>query len=489
MREQHGHDEAESTKRTSQARPAETGVAGSQPTGLLSSAAHILHLQRTLGNAAVARMIDGEPEAVQRSAVHGVLRSPGRPLDEPVRADMEARFSADFSDVRLHTGPAAQRSATEIGARAYTSGNHVVIGEGGADSRTLAHELTHVIQQRSGPVAGTDNGDGIRISDPSDRFEREAEANARMIMSRTNQVRQGCVQAEGSSADSGAEQALQRRTVWVKKTPDLQRFGEELGRLVEEAALNVLVRPDNIRAQGGRIDRWYRCYGVFIEDRTRTNFLHANFGYAVEALVYAEIKRKVLDKHLPEGWRIATEVDHGTTRPDIVVYDESGTEQGWFDITASESENHIDEKVGSGWATKPNVAEVIYQSLDPDELTIGVGTPADRVKNRRLLEAEKKAENAANEALYKHVSEVAEKMQQALNVGEKRKYFEYAMFEQLDRVASNARLGGDKLDPAVARSILAQIDPSWLAFFGYKGENAKKRDRQALGRILEGLAP
>lgn len=179
MREQPAHDEQETTKQTSTSRSAEAGVTQSQ-TG---SAAHVLHLQRTLGNAAVARMIGDEQDEVQRSSVHGVLRSPGRPLDEPVRADMEARLGADFSDVRLHTGSTAARSAAEIGARAYTSGNHIVLGEGGADNHTLAHELTHVIQQRSGPVSGTDNGNGLRMSDPSDRFEREAEATARQVMS------------------------------------------------------------------------------------------------------------------------------------------------------------------------------------------------------------------------------------------------------------------------------------------------------------------
>ncbi|WUQ09725.1 DUF4157 domain-containing protein [Streptomyces sp. NBC_00250] len=124
-----------------------------------------------------------ESPAVQRSAVHDVLRSGGRPLDEGTRSDMEARLGADFSDVRIHTDAAAKASATEVGARAYTSGNHVVIGDGGADRHTLAHELTHVIQQRQGPVAGTDNGSGLKVSDPSDRFEREAEANARRALS------------------------------------------------------------------------------------------------------------------------------------------------------------------------------------------------------------------------------------------------------------------------------------------------------------------
>jgi len=47
----------------------------------------------------------------------------------------------------------------------------------------LAHELTHVIQQRSGPVDGSPTGGGIQVSDPGDRFEREASANADRVMS------------------------------------------------------------------------------------------------------------------------------------------------------------------------------------------------------------------------------------------------------------------------------------------------------------------
>ncbi|MFJ5829172.1 DUF4157 domain-containing protein [Streptomyces sp. NPDC093089] len=121
--------------------------------------------------------------SVQRSAVHDVLRGGGRPLDDATRTDMEARLGSDFSDVRIHDDAAARASAAEVGARAYTSGSHVVIGDGGADKHTLAHELTHVIQQRRGPVAGTDNGAGLKVSDPSDRFEREAEANATRVMS------------------------------------------------------------------------------------------------------------------------------------------------------------------------------------------------------------------------------------------------------------------------------------------------------------------
>jgi hypothetical protein len=95
---------------------------------------------------------------------------------------MESRLGADFSSVRVHTDAAAQRSAAGLGAHAYTSGEHIIMGPGVPARHTLAHELAHVIQQRTGPVAGTDLGFGLRVSDPSDRFERQAEAVAQRLL-------------------------------------------------------------------------------------------------------------------------------------------------------------------------------------------------------------------------------------------------------------------------------------------------------------------
>ncbi|MFH9721861.1 DUF4157 domain-containing protein [Streptomyces sp. NPDC017254] len=191
----------------------------------------LLGLQRAAGNAAVVQLLrqsghswaqpeqhqhsaacghQGEAPAVQRSAVHDVLSTGGSPLDQATRTDMEARLGADFSDVRIHQGGAARASAAEVGARAYTSGNHVVIGEGGGDKHTLAHELTHVIQQRQGPVAGTDNGQGLSVSDPGDRFEREAEANATRVMRSSTSLPQHA-EAPAESGGGPVEGAVQRR--------------------------------------------------------------------------------------------------------------------------------------------------------------------------------------------------------------------------------------------------------------------------------------
>ncbi|NUU16768.1 DUF4157 domain-containing protein [Cellulomonas humilata] len=150
----------------------------------LLGSAGLTYLQRTAGNASTAGLVDEE-----RSPVLDVLSSGGgRPLDADTRADMEGRLGHDFGDVRVHTDSAAADSAAAVGAHAYTVGRDVVFQRDAYDPQsqagrtTLAHELTHVVQQRSGPVDGTPTGGGVQVSDPGDRFEKAAAANAEQVM-------------------------------------------------------------------------------------------------------------------------------------------------------------------------------------------------------------------------------------------------------------------------------------------------------------------
>ncbi len=77
----------------------------------------------------------------------------GRPLDPGTQTWAEEALGHDFSSVRIHTDRRDARNATEIGARAYTLGHHIVFGSGhyqpatAAGRHLLAHELTHVVQQ------------------------------------------------------------------------------------------------------------------------------------------------------------------------------------------------------------------------------------------------------------------------------------------------------------------------------------------------------
>jgi hypothetical protein len=147
--------------------------------------AAVLRLQRAAGNAGVAAALENEQESPVRSVVG---KGSGQPLEAPLRQRMEASFGADFSDVRVHSGGSAAASAQAIDAHAYTVGNEIVLGDGQTPGsptheRTLAHELTHVVQQRSGPVDGTPTAGGISVSDPADRFERAAETTADAVVS------------------------------------------------------------------------------------------------------------------------------------------------------------------------------------------------------------------------------------------------------------------------------------------------------------------
>jgi len=172
--------------------------------------AGILRLQREAGNGAVAELAEQD----DRSPVLDAVSHGGTPLEAPVRTDMERRLGADFSDVRVHTDAAANESARSVGAHAYTVGSHVVFQRDAYDPHspaggtTLAHELTHVIQQRSGPVDGTPTRGGVSISDPGDRFERAAAENATRVMSAEPETED--VQREAESAPAGSVAAVQR---------------------------------------------------------------------------------------------------------------------------------------------------------------------------------------------------------------------------------------------------------------------------------------
>jgi hypothetical protein len=96
----------------------------------------------------------------------------GAPLSVDVRGYFEPRFGQDFSRVRIHADGEAAVSARSVWARAFSLGDHIVMGEGEyrpdtqRGKRLLAHELAHVVQQRGGSQA------------PKDRFTVAGQARA-----------------------------------------------------------------------------------------------------------------------------------------------------------------------------------------------------------------------------------------------------------------------------------------------------------------------
>jgi hypothetical protein len=77
----------------------------------------------------------------------------GHPLPESARDFFEPRFNRNFSHVRVHSDSASANMNKELGSRAFATGSDIFLEPGGDNpkdsesQRTLAHELTHVIQQ------------------------------------------------------------------------------------------------------------------------------------------------------------------------------------------------------------------------------------------------------------------------------------------------------------------------------------------------------
>jgi hypothetical protein len=219
-----------------EATPGRTGRRTPLPTEHVESSvtAQLLSLQRSAGNAGVSAFLQRDDDE-EASPVRNLMgSSAGRPLDAPVRSFMESRLGADFSDVRIHTGGNATEAARSVQAHAYTVGSDVVFQDGQYNpsssdgQKMLAHELTHVVQQRSGPVDGTPAAGGISVSDPSDRFERAAEATAEQVMADGPIPSEPETSATGVQRQPEEEEELQMSPVQRQEAGELEE--EELDR-------------------------------------------------------------------------------------------------------------------------------------------------------------------------------------------------------------------------------------------------------------------
>lgn len=104
----------------------------------------------------------------------------GRSLPQSSRAGMESRFGTDFGDVRIHTDNQAAEMARTVNAQAFTTGRDVYFGPGKYNPGTtsgdklLAHELTHVVQQRSSAPQGLSDSLSKSNTNNSDTIYRQS---------------------------------------------------------------------------------------------------------------------------------------------------------------------------------------------------------------------------------------------------------------------------------------------------------------------------
>lgn len=209
-------------------RPLQTKLAISEPGDAYEQEADRMTVQVMRMSPADVRRREGNrtQPLVQRRASSGatglteaplivqeVLNSTGQPLDAQTRAFFEPRFGHDFSQVRVHTDAKAAESAQAVNAVAYTVGRDVVFAAGqyphqtGDGGKILAHELTHVVQQKGArsPISH------LRMGREDTTQEHEASKVASVI-------------AESSSAK--AEHSRQLSIAAGTISSQIQRFSE-----------------------------------------------------------------------------------------------------------------------------------------------------------------------------------------------------------------------------------------------------------------------
>jgi hypothetical protein len=155
------------------------------------------------GGAIAQRQSDEEPEEqgegggqIQRSSEVGLQGGPvtedtearihaqrggGSALDASTRETMERSFGADFDGVRVHSDAESHALNRLVSARAFTTGNDIFLGSqaNASDPRLLAHELTHVVQQRSMSGGGT-----LTVGAAGDPHEQHADHVAEAVTTR-----------------------------------------------------------------------------------------------------------------------------------------------------------------------------------------------------------------------------------------------------------------------------------------------------------------
>ncbi len=102
-------------------------------------------------------------------------------LPEDFQTKMESSFGEDFSNVKINKD---SKDANELDALAFTQGNNIHFKNGEFDSSSkngqelIAHELSHVVQQRHRDIGTTHKENNYDVND-NEGLEKEADINAK----------------------------------------------------------------------------------------------------------------------------------------------------------------------------------------------------------------------------------------------------------------------------------------------------------------------
>jgi hypothetical protein len=341
----------------------------------------------------------------------------GQPLGSAAREFLEPRFGHDFSRVRVHTDAPAARSAAILGARAFTTNNHIVFGSGEyapqteAGRRLLSHELTHVVQQGRGVHLKSGFGED------GDAYEAHADAVADLVASgkRAGALLQR-MPGSGLSASAEMQPPIQMQKAQQQSPappiggdPKAKWLQQSLQRLIEKEALTKQVNGAAARALAkAYLNRKKRPSGLhattYLDDR-----LPADPG---ESEVYAALLNvmDVSQAAKPGNWKwtpppFSTEGETEDSR--MGEFDRWAVEQA-VDYVKDEARDKAIEKIAARCAARWSaaeglvvVAEIVIGALSVYgwislaasvlELVILLQKPVKKMSRSELIAADVKA--------------------------------------------------------------------------------------------------
>ena len=204
---------------------------------------------------------DAGQTAVHRHRPQSIVlaRPTPRPGDPRL---MEPRFGHDFSRVQVHTDAKAAESAQAVNALAYTVGRDVVFGSGQYTPGThegrklIAHELTHVAQQRQNEPRPT----SLTMGPAEDAFEAQAHSLPHQIVNGSRAITSE-LRPSGTRLQRACGPAeIGRQAGCIGRGGDITDFGGDSGKIFlfrvgcddllsgEEARVQILasaISPDN----------------------------------------------------------------------------------------------------------------------------------------------------------------------------------------------------------------------------------------------------
>ena len=271
----------------------------------------------------------------------------GAKSEVPYRGEMERAFNQSFAGVQVHLGQ--KEPMAELGAHAATEGQSVAFAEPQPDRALVAHELTHVVQNRSYP-----GGDAIQrsaeVSQPGEDAEREADANAERVAAGG----QAQVSAAPSAAISRFGESEGELRVRLEKLEQglmsmLSSEGyAQLAQLVDQLlALKQLAHENNFGSLanqiGGRMSDWSGQLAKVEAEKwpkEERQPVEAKLG----AIAHAQATYNTLGKDKWREFIDGKDAEHGSS-----CYDDGlnggGVDKGWLE-SEKEADRFVGERIG-----------------------------------------------------------------------------------------------------------------------------------------------